>query len=347
MEFGKKIKQLRFKSGLTQEQLAGKLGLGAQSVSKWETGATMPDITLLPLLAETFGVTIDDLFDLSVEQRLNRIENRMDAEDELPGDLYRDYEDFLKPLLADGQHKKRATELIAYLYWHRMNADAQRVRRCAKDAIRANPGEKGCQWMLSMAEGHAVWDWNMSNHTKAIAFYRELAEANPEAYLPYMYLIDNLLADRRADEAERYLEKMRTLQGANPIMAEVYRAHIALARFNEPEADAIMERLVAENPDDAAALFETAQYYAGKCQYEKAVEYYERSFEKTPRRPRFTDELYGIAAICEIRGEYKKAAQTYDRILDLLRGEWGLTEEDDSSFASAQKEKARLLALAK
>ena len=84
MELGKKIKQLRFKAGLTQEQLAERLGIGPQSVSKWETGVSMPDITALPLLAETFGVTIDDLFDLTNEQRLNRIENRMDAEEDLP-----------------------------------------------------------------------------------------------------------------------------------------------------------------------------------------------------------------------------------------------------------------------
>ena len=73
MELGKKIKQLRFKAQLTQEQLAEKLGVGPQAVSKWETGAAMPDITALPRLAEVFGVSIDDLFDLTAEQRLNRI----------------------------------------------------------------------------------------------------------------------------------------------------------------------------------------------------------------------------------------------------------------------------------
>ncbi len=57
MELGKKIRQLRFRAGLTQEQLAEKLGLGAQAVSKWENAAAMPDITVLPLLAEIFGVS--------------------------------------------------------------------------------------------------------------------------------------------------------------------------------------------------------------------------------------------------------------------------------------------------
>lgn len=38
MELGKKIKQLRFRSGRTQEQLAERLGISPQSVSKWENG---------------------------------------------------------------------------------------------------------------------------------------------------------------------------------------------------------------------------------------------------------------------------------------------------------------------
>ena len=42
MELGKKIRQYRFKAGLTQEQLAEKLGIGAQSVSKWENAVAMP-----------------------------------------------------------------------------------------------------------------------------------------------------------------------------------------------------------------------------------------------------------------------------------------------------------------
>ena len=99
MELGKKIRQLRFKAGMTQEQLAERMGIGAQSVSKWENAVSMPDIASLPLLAEIFGVSIDDLFDLSAEQRLNRIENRMDMEEELPPDVFREYEDYLKSQL--------------------------------------------------------------------------------------------------------------------------------------------------------------------------------------------------------------------------------------------------------
>ncbi|MBR6187110.1 MAG: helix-turn-helix domain-containing protein [Clostridia bacterium] len=344
MELGKKIRQLRFKAGLTQEQLAEKLGIGAQAVSKWENAVAMPDITLLPLLAEIFGVSIDDLFDLTVEQRFNRIENRMDVEEELPQDVFWEYEEFLKTQLARDANRKRATELIAYLYWHRMYACAQKVRRYAKEAVRLSPGEKGCQWMLNMAEGHAVWDWNIANHNAAIAFYGELVKEHPDMTLPYLYLLDNLIADHRADEAEQALNSLCALSDANPVTCEVYRAHIALARFDEKKADQIMEKLLSDHPAESGCLFEMAQYCAKKCDYQKAIGYYEQSFEQEKRRPRFQDELQGIADIFEIMGESKKAAETYGRIVNLLENEWGMTEETE--LKNARKKQAAMLAKA-
>ena len=346
MELGKKIRQLRFKAGLTQEQLAVKLGIGAQSVSKWENSAALPDITTLPLLAEIFGVSIDDLFDLTTEQKLNRIENRMDAEEELPPDISREFEDFLQSKLDDPKYHKRATELIAYLYWHRMNAQAQKASRYAKEAICRTPNEKNCQWILNKTDNHAARDWNEANHKKAILFYQELVENNPNVELPYMYLLDNLIADRRADEAERLLEHFCTLEKADPVMKRVYPAYIALARFDETLGDKIIENLLAEQPDNDAVLFQAAQYYAGKADYKKAVTIYSKAFAKDTKRPRFQDSLMAIADIYEIMGDYANAAKTYDRIIDLLENEWGLTEEADSSVTFAKKEKVRLLAKA-
>ena len=52
----------RKKQGLTQEELAVKLGVTNQSVSKWESAQCCPDIRLLPKLADIFGISIDELF---------------------------------------------------------------------------------------------------------------------------------------------------------------------------------------------------------------------------------------------------------------------------------------------
>ena len=91
-----------------------------------------------------------------------------------------------------------------------------------------------------------------------------IVEENPDVRLPYLYLIDNLLADHRANEAENYLERVNRLPDARPVMVQVYQAHIALARFDEKTADRIIENLVAAHPDDFVCLFEAAQYYAQK-----------------------------------------------------------------------------------
>lgn len=58
---GKRIMALRKSRGMTQDQLAEKLGVSAQAVSKWENDVSCPDISLLPKLAEVFQVTTDSL----------------------------------------------------------------------------------------------------------------------------------------------------------------------------------------------------------------------------------------------------------------------------------------------
>lgn len=56
-----RIADLRHKKGMTQQELADVVGVSFQTISKWEKGSTMPDITYLPGLAEFFGVSIDQL----------------------------------------------------------------------------------------------------------------------------------------------------------------------------------------------------------------------------------------------------------------------------------------------
>jgi len=60
-KFAKKVAELRKEKGLTQAELAEKLSLSPQAISKWENGESLPDITTLPLLADILGVTIDEL----------------------------------------------------------------------------------------------------------------------------------------------------------------------------------------------------------------------------------------------------------------------------------------------
>ena len=69
MSIGANIKRLRRNKGVTQEQLGKELGISSQAVSKWENESALPDILILPKLADYFGISIDEL----MEYKLNAL----------------------------------------------------------------------------------------------------------------------------------------------------------------------------------------------------------------------------------------------------------------------------------
>lgn len=69
MNIAANIARLRRERGMTQEALAEVIGVSAQTISKWENSATWPDVALLPVIADVFGVTIDALYGREDTQR--------------------------------------------------------------------------------------------------------------------------------------------------------------------------------------------------------------------------------------------------------------------------------------
>ncbi len=73
LEIGANIRALRRKHHITQEQLADKLGVSYQSVSRWENDTCYPDMELLPALARIFSVSVDRLLGVSEEDNNDRV----------------------------------------------------------------------------------------------------------------------------------------------------------------------------------------------------------------------------------------------------------------------------------
>ena len=71
---GRRIARLRLEYGMTQERLAMKMGVTAQAVSKWENDLSAPDIMLLPELARTLGVSVDELLEGRKSQEVVPVE---------------------------------------------------------------------------------------------------------------------------------------------------------------------------------------------------------------------------------------------------------------------------------
>lgn len=68
MNFSEKIKEIRKKEGISQEQLAERIGVSRQAITKWETGKGLPDVENMVIIAEIFKTTIDELLMDSVKK---------------------------------------------------------------------------------------------------------------------------------------------------------------------------------------------------------------------------------------------------------------------------------------
>ncbi len=75
LKIGEKIKSKRKERDLTQEELANILGVSKAAVSKWENSESYPDITLLPQIAQLFHITMDELFDYTLEYKPLKVVN--------------------------------------------------------------------------------------------------------------------------------------------------------------------------------------------------------------------------------------------------------------------------------
>lgn len=72
MNFGDKLKQYRLNEGLSQEQLAEKIGVSRQAITKWETKRGLPDVENMVILAEVFKLTLDELVHEEVKKQENK-----------------------------------------------------------------------------------------------------------------------------------------------------------------------------------------------------------------------------------------------------------------------------------
>ena len=72
MSLGRHLFQARKQSGLSQEAVAEKLGVSRQTISKWETGETLPDIRQSKRLALLYHMTLDELIQYDFDQQQRR-----------------------------------------------------------------------------------------------------------------------------------------------------------------------------------------------------------------------------------------------------------------------------------
>ena len=339
MNFAKKCRELRMKKAATQEQMAAALNLSSQAISKWETGQTLPDITLLPEISVYFGVTIDELFDMTDEKHFDRIQNMVLLQETIDEHDFEYAQNFLISQLAKPEAAEQALVLLPAVYNRKAAEYRGKAEYYAKEALARFPDNHDHHANLSEAQQGVCGDWNLDNQAERIRFYKEFLSKNPGSAEGWNWYFTSLLAVGRCREAEEALERMEALatgkageNGADPTeraqkaaRMKVFRIRLLWEQGAHEEALAALENVTTEYADDWLVQNLAADVYAKAGEYDEAIRCYEQVMLVQPR-PRYTDAPMAIAQICEITGDTACAVQAWQSYIQILKEDWNTTE---------------------
>ena len=319
LDLGSKIKQLRLSRSMTQEQLAQRLGLTAQAISKWESGTNMPDIQILPDISIIFGVSIDELFAMTDESRMERIENMIYDVRFIPDTEFSQTERYLKDCQSKAELQGQATLLLAMLYNKRANEYHELAKPLARQALELIPGKKDAHNAIFDAENGPYQDWNMINHHQLIDFYKQTVKNHPGDIRNYFWLLDLLIADGRTAEAREYVEAMKQVEYSYHY--EMYMGQICKEECDLPGALDWWQRMTEHSPEKYQVWFEYGSILAKLGKYNEAIPYFKKA-QPMRKAPRFTDCEDALSQIYLIQGDIDAAIAAQKEMLQIVREDW-------------------------
>lgn len=338
MNIGNQIRALRLRRGVTQEAMAAHFGITAQAVSKWECGSSVPDISMLPGLSAYFGVSIDELFALSDEVRIERIQNMLwDVRFLNPADVENERQFLLEKARREPNNGDPWC-MLAQLELHLAEEHCIRAEEYALEIIaRDNGAGVGCMYLARAMGGDRV-DPRHNTHNALITHYKDCLEKYPDDIVVYAYLITQLIDDHRLVEARYYCDRMEEVHGSGYYMT-AHKIRLAIACNDLDSAKELWTQLDETYPDDW-----NVQHWIGDLQtlageYSSAKEHYKRSIDLLSV-PRYADPIDSLAQACEMDGDIKGAIAARKFELEVSENEWGDTTGE--SVDHIHREIARL-----
>lgn len=337
MEIGNQIKQLRLRRGITQETMAQHFGITAQAISKWERGVATPDIAMLPDISAYFGVTIDELFSLSDDTRLERIQNMIwDVRYFDPADVEKERQFLLEKARREPENDK-PYELLANIENHLAQEHKEFAAAYAKEALKRNPDNRDAHGSLVEAMGGVSADWHAASHHLLINFYKEFVEEHPDIWRAYMWLMDQLLDAGRIEEARSYLDRFSEVDSTFRTLC--YRGLVSWYAGEKDKARHYWAQMQEEFPNDSGTWFWMGEIMAKSGEYEQAKVHYRHAME-IQEAPQYCDYLESIAQICELQGDIHGAIQTLKEEITLLEHQWKVP--DGETVDAVRRNIARL-----
>ncbi len=327
MEIGNQIKALRQRRGITQEAMAQHFGLTPQAISKWERGVATPDIALLPDISAYFGVSIDELFALSDDTRMERIQNMLwDVRYLNQADVDASREFLLEKAKREPENG-RPHELLADLENHIAREHMSYAAEYAKEALHRDPGRRNAYGELIFAMNGKIADWNGASHYALIDFFAEYIEEHPTCRNAHMDIIDQLLDDYRIAEAKEYCNRLASIDQSYRV--DLYRGKVAWQEGKRAEAFAIFEEMERKFPEEWCVYHNIGDFLLRDGQNGRVAAYYRKAIE-VQNAPRYTDPFDALAQFYERIGDYRAAICVLEEQLAVFETEWHFTEGESA-----------------
>lgn len=329
LKIGTMIKKLRTERGITQEELAAKLGVSFQAVSKWETCTTTPDIALLPDIALYFGVSMDALFSMESDDYLERISTMLCDEHTISTENFVWAERYLKGVLSEDHTNNYARSLLVELYAHRENRDSLAQGRLAEEGILLEPMNVDLNSRLMLVRE------KRGEADRLINFWEPLLEKDAKNYIIRENLIGVCIRNR-------YFDKAKALIKSAPVSRPAYAlflGDIALYEGNEESAKAAWHE-TAEKYDDAWTFYQAGERFEKVGEYDTAITFWEKSYEKSPS-PKQMDSLYSRAFLFEKLGRNTDAISMWQSIIEALASDYGITSGETVDWANREIERLK------
>ncbi|MBO4415603.1 MAG: helix-turn-helix domain-containing protein [Lachnospiraceae bacterium] len=339
LTIGTIIKKLRTEHSVTQEELAEYLGISFQAVSKWETGNTLPDITLLPKLASFFGVRIDELFSVDHEDELERIDNMLQRET-MTDRNYAYAKRILDGILEADPENTDAVKRYAKVYLAKANNDLLTAGRMLEKAMAVSPADEEIFSLYRSVRGGSEYEQHSANDW-FIRVCEPYARKHPQNTGLYQMLIEAMISMKYFEKAEKLLDTAK-FEGSNRYLKEIFLGDLALAKGNEQAAKDIWESV----PDnDWYGQYEAGERFNRLNDYEKAVECFNNAY-KAQTAPHKIDMIYSLAFLYKKLGRFNDAKKEWELIVETLLSEYAKPEEDND-IQWARREIKQLDALLK
>lgn len=334
LNLGSVIKRLRIEHSITQEELAEYLGISFQAVSKWETGNTLPDITLLPKLAAFFGVKIDELFSINHEDELERIDTMLQRE-AMTDQNYSYAKRILEGILRENPEDVGALKRYANVYLTKTNTDLLAAGRMLEKAMELSPLDEEVYSLYRNVRGGSEYKHHSDNDW-FIRVCEPYAKKHPLNCRIYRILIEAMISKKYFKRAEELLDMVQ-FEGENKYMREVLLGDIVLAKGNVETAKDIWLTIPKEN---WLGQYEVGERFNRLNEYEQAIKCFNNAYE-AQTAPHKMDMMYSLAFLYKKLGRFAEAKKEWELIIETLISEYDIVE-DNNDILWAKREIAQL-----